>query len=395
MANPSKIDTTNALTITELIPNIKQCLRVQQPCFLWAGPGIGKSSVVSALAKEMGGISVDLRLSQMAPTDIIGIPFYNKESNTMSWAPPELLPSEEFAKEYKIVILFLDEMNSAAPAVQAAAYQLVLDRRSGTYTLPKNTVIIAAGNREGDRGVTYKMPSPLANRFAHFELKADFDSWLNWAIKSNVHADVVAYLTTNKHELYEFDATSAEKAFPTPRSWEFVSNLLTTDKADGPLSDTLIRSLVSAAVGGGTAVKYMAYLKVGRDLPNPSDVISGKVKEIKTTEISAHYQLIISMLYEMRDFWFNNTAPTGTFNKVGTTNFEKRNWNSPALQKQWVEMLDNVFNFIMNNFSTEVSIMAMKMAIGNYQLHQSTDMTKLKTWTKVAEKYFRYFKDLS
>ena len=120
---------------------------------------------------------IDLRLGQMEPTDIRGIPFYNKDIGKMDWAPPVELPDEEMSKDYPIVVLFLDELNSAAPSVQSAAYQLILNRRIGKYRLPDNVVMVAAGNRESDKGVTYRMPTPLANRFIHQEMKVDFSSW--------------------------------------------------------------------------------------------------------------------------------------------------------------------------------------------------------------------------
>jgi MoxR-like ATPase len=122
----------------------------------------------------------------MEPTDLRGIPFFQKDKGVMDWAPPIDLPTEEFAAKYPVVVLFLDEMNSAAPAVQAAGYQLILNRRVGKYVLPDNVVIVAAGNRESDKGVTYRMPTPLANRFVHLELRVDHTSWLHWFCKTRL-----------------------------------------------------------------------------------------------------------------------------------------------------------------------------------------------------------------
>ena len=127
------IDTTEELSINELIPLLGRAMRVKLPAFLWAGPGVGKSSIVNQIARDMGGLCVDMRLSQMSPTDIIGIPYFDKDKNVMRFAPPSRLPSEAYAKDQPIIILFLDEMNSAPPAVQAAAYELVLDRRCNLW----------------------------------------------------------------------------------------------------------------------------------------------------------------------------------------------------------------------------------------------------------------------
>ena len=149
-------------------PIILRALKVNRPIFIWGAPGIGKSELVQGIVDqgELGNaLMIDMRLALLEPTDLRGYPFRNPETNTMEWSPPSDLPSQDLADSYDNVVLFLDELNSAPPSVQAAAYQLVLNRRIGQYILPDNVRIIAAGNRETDRGVTYRMPAPLANRF--------------------------------------------------------------------------------------------------------------------------------------------------------------------------------------------------------------------------------------
>jgi MoxR-like ATPase len=192
---------TRTVTSVQARKAILCAFDVKRPIFLWGPPGIGKSEVVESIANEMGGLMIDLRMAQMEPTDIRGIPFYNKELGKMDWAPPVELPDEETAAQWPVVVLFLDEMNSAAPAVQSASYQLILNRRIGKYHLPKNVVLIAAGNRESDKGVTYRMPTPLSNRFVHLEMRPDFKSYQEWAVNHNQHKDVVGYLSSSKQVL--------------------------------------------------------------------------------------------------------------------------------------------------------------------------------------------------
>jgi MoxR-like ATPase len=133
----SSVSDNLTLTSVQVRKALLKSFDVQRPIFLWGPPGIGKSEVVADIAEELGGLMIDLRMSQMEPTDIRGIPFYNKDLGKMDWAPPIELPDQELADQYPIIVLFLDEMNSASPSVQAAAYQLILNRRIGKYKLPK------------------------------------------------------------------------------------------------------------------------------------------------------------------------------------------------------------------------------------------------------------------
>ncbi len=293
------VSENRTVTSVEARRALLRCFKRQRPVFLWGPPGIGKSELVAGIAEDLGGLMIDIRLSQMEPTDLRGIPFYNKDNGKMDWAPPIELPDAETASQYPIVVLFMDEMNSAPPATQAAAYQLILNRRVGKYVLPDNVVMVAAGNRDSDKGVTYRMPSPLANRFVHLEMRVDFDSWQTWAVNNRIHKDVVGYLSFAKGDLFDFDPRSAGRSFATPRSWTFVSELLDEDNDAGPTD------LVAGAVGEGMAVKFMAHRKVSGQMPDPIEVLNGKVTELKVKEVSAMYSLTISLCYELKDAYDN------------------------------------------------------------------------------------------
>jgi len=359
---------TGSLTVTseQARRAILKAFQVKRPLFLWGPPGIGKSEVVEDITNELGGLMIDLRMAQMEPTDIRGIPFYNKDNGLMDWAPPIDLPDAETASKYPIVVLFLDEMNSAQQSVQAAGYQLILNRRVGKYRLPDNVVIIAAGNRDSDKGVTYRMPMPLANRFLHLEMRADFQSWQNWAVKKGIHQDVVGYLSFAKNNMYEFNAKSSSRAFATPRTWVFVSQLLDDDDID---NDTLY-NLVAGSVGEGLAVKFMAHRKVASKMPNPSDILSGKVKDLNVKEISAMYSLTTAMCYELRE---------AHLNKVPT--------------KEFHAMADNFLGYMMDNFETELVVMGAKVALKTFKL--PIEPSQLKNFDQFHKKYGRYIVDAS
>jgi hypothetical protein len=341
---------------------IVKAFKVQRPVFLWGPPGIGKSEVVADIAESMGGLMIDLRLGQMDPTDIRGIPFYNRDTGRMEWAPPVDLPDAEMASQYPIIVLFMDEMNSAPPAVQAAAYQLVLNRRIGRYVLPDNVVMIAAGNRESDKGVTYRMPTPLANRFIHVEMRADFAAWQEWAVRNGEHKDVVGYLSFAKQDLYDFDARSISRSFATPRSWHFVSELL----KDEDLDDATATDLIAGTVGEGLAVKFMAHRKISGKLPQPEDILSGKETGLEVKEVSAMYSLVISLCYELQD----------------ALQVKK------VTDKEFHDMADNFFAYMMKNFETEIVVMGARIALTTYNL--PFQPTKLKNFDEFHQRYGKY-----
>ena len=192
--------------------SIRRAFKKKRPIFLWGPPGIGKSEIVQQITDDLPNSHlIDIRLSLWEPTDIKGIPYFDSNTGTMVWGAPSELPTQEFAAQYDNIVVFFDEMNSAAPAVQAAAYQLILNRRVGQYKLPDNVIIVAAGNREADKGVSYRMPAPLANRFIHLELAVQFDDWFEWAVTNKINTDVVGYLQFAKQDLYDFDPRSPSR----------------------------------------------------------------------------------------------------------------------------------------------------------------------------------------
>ena len=350
--------TTRQLSPNKAKASILHALKIKRPIFLWGGPGIGKSDVIHQIAKTIDAKVIDIRLSLWEPTDIKGIPYYNSKENNMVWASPSELPTEQMAKKHKNIVLFLDEMNSAAPSVQAAAYQLILNRRVGQYELPDNVLIVAAGNREADKGVVYRMPAPLANRFVHLEMKPEFDDWFEWAVANNISKDVVGYLTFSKKDLYDFDPKSPSRSFATPRSWSFVSELLSDD-----LDENTVTDLVSGAVGEGLAVKFMAHRKVASQLPNPSEILEGKITELKSKEISAMYSLTVSLCYELKE-----------------ANDKK--------DKKFNDKVNKFLRFMMDNFDTELVVMGIKMALTQYQL--PIDPDAVKCFDEFHEKYGKY-----
>jgi len=341
--------------------SLRVAMKKKRPVFLWGPPGVGKSDIVAQICDSFSNSHlIDIRLSLWEPTDIKGIPYYDPSQGTMVWGAPSELPNAEMAAKYDHIVLFLDEMNSAAPAVQAAAYQLTLNRRVGTYKLPDNVMIVAAGNREADKGVTYRMPAPLANRFIHLELAVNFDDWFGWAVNNKVHQDVVGYLQFAKQDLYDFDPKSSSRSFATPRSWSFVSDLL-----DDNVDSTTTTDLVAGAVGEGLAVKFMAHRKIASMMPDPSEILAGRVKEMKSKEISAMYSLTVSLCYELKAA-------------------------SDANDKKFDSKVNNFLRFAMDNFDTELVVMGIKLALTQYSL--PIDPDAVECFDEFHERFGKYIK---
>jgi hypothetical protein len=345
-------------------------VKAKKPIFLWGAPGIGKSDIVQQITDSLdNAIMIDMRLALLEPTDLRGYPFRNPETNTMEWAPPADLPTQEMAGQYDTIVLFLDELNSAPPSVQAAAYQLVLNRRVGQYHLPDNVVIIAAGNRETDRGVTYRMPAPLANRFRHVNMAVDFGDWLSWAMSNDVHPDVIGYLSYAKQDLFDFDPKSSSQAFATPRSWvSGVSNMLYTDGFDeADISEQ--KAEIAGAVGEGMAGKFIEHRRIAGRLPNPVEVLEGNVKKLDPSlanEISAKYSLVVGLTYELNEV-----------NENSKTDFKK--------------FFNNAARFAYENFDPEMVVLMFKTIMKDYKikLNIRTDLDK-DVYKVFSERYTKY-----
>ena len=241
---------------------------------LWGPPGIGKSSIVQQLAREHSLELIDLRLGQLSPTDLRGLPV--AKDGAAVWYPPEFLPRAGRG------VLFLDELNMAPPTLQGIAQQLILDRRVGSYVMPEGWFIWAAGNRKEDRAAVFDMPAPLANRFLHLEARPDFDSFRGYALERSVHADVLAFLSYRPGLLHKMDPQLV--AWPSPRSWEMASRLHSAGLDVAP------------AVGEAPASEFHAFVKLGSSLPDIDAILSGRGEGLAfPTEPSQRYALAVGM----------------------------------------------------------------------------------------------------
>lgn len=254
---------------------VETCLKANQPVMLHGSPGVGKSDVIRRIAKKQGIGLIDLRLSQLDPVDLRGVPSVDTKKKTTGWNVPDFLPREGHG------ILFLDEINSAAQATQAAAYQLVLDRKLGDYELPEGWKIVAAGNRTTDRAIVNQMSTALKNRFTHLNYEVNVDDWCEWALRSDIAVEVLGFIRFRPMMLNEFEQRNETKeerdrisrlkdaqAFATPRSWEFLSRVVKQQ----PSAD-IEYELFSGIIGEHAAAEFAGYMKYYRNLPNLDAVL--------------------------------------------------------------------------------------------------------------------------
>lgn len=247
---------------SQITTALETLLAVKQPTFLWGAPGVGKSQVVAQLANCHNLQLIDVRAVLLDPVDLRGIPRFDDAGNAV-WSSPSFLPKEGAG------ILFLDELNTAPPLVQAACYQLILDRKLGEYELPEGWTIIAAGNRESDKAVTHRMPSALANRLVHLTFEPDLEDWLAWAEKNTIDSRLRAFLRFRPKLLHAFDPKKNEKAFPSPRSWEFVSRILSASP-----EEEVLYALLCGTVGEGAAAECLSFLRMIDELPDADAVLA-------------------------------------------------------------------------------------------------------------------------
>ena len=275
-------------------------MKTMPSAMLWGPPGVGKSQAVRQIADEIRAktgkrtVVTDVRLLLFNPIDLRGIPTANADKTLAVWLKPKIFQMDESSGV--VNILFLDEISAAPQSVQAAAYQITLDRVVGEHKLPENCIVIAAGNRITDKSVAFKMPKALANRLMHIEVEGSFAAWRQWAIRTGINAKVVGFLSFKEDYLMGFRPESEELAFPTPRSWEMVSNILNSvsDNVDS------VYNLIAGVVGTGVAVEFRTWARVYNQLPSIEDIFLGKKPPMPHTS-DALYALCSAMTAYARE----------------------------------------------------------------------------------------------
>lgn len=294
------IDTHNKMTMPEveeiittnckLVIENPELAKAIPPILIHSSPGVGKSSIVHQVAQRLGIGFVDVRLAEMESVDIRGLPSVDKENATMKWNAPDFWPRDPRSKG----IIFLDELTSCDKSCQVAAYELILDRKIGDfYKVPDGWYIVSAGNLTTDRAVAMSMSSALSNRFLHIDLDVDHEAWCKWAIMNNVHPAVVGFIQYRPEFLFNMEKENLERGWPSPRSWDKVSQMC---KIYGGNED-LLRKIVYGLVGPAKGCEFMEFFKLNENFDNVLDMMLGKKAIAIPTKNDRLYAMCSSMVY--------------------------------------------------------------------------------------------------
>lgn len=348
--------------------------RSKNPAFFWGHPGVSKSAVVAQVAKAIGYHLEDIRLSQISSIDLRGIPTKagSAEKPETVWAMPDFLKRSRDAweKEGKPTLFFFDELNSGGSEVMKAAYQFIFDRRIGPFELGPRDFVLAAGNFATDGANVSEMPVPLLNRFVHYHTVVNAKDWCEWASKANIHPWIIAYIEAHPGSLHFFSdsiknavqkiQSQEEKAFYSPRTWEFLSNDLHAlfqtefDKTDtvtfvnedleiDSFSEEDLVLIASTTVGSAKGIEFIEFVEKGKDLPKAEDVLNNKAEDSTNLKrnISGMYLLSNSICYLLNK-------------EKEAVALEQDKEKKKIAKADYEQHIKNFVNFANRNFSSDM-----------------------------------------
>lgn len=285
---------------------VTDCLFAGLVPFVQSSPGMGKSTIMRDVAKDLQLKMIDHRLSTSAPEDLSGLPRFDENGRAVFAPFADLFPLEDTPKPEgkEGWMLFLDEFNSASKSVQAASYKLILDRMTGQHRLHQNCVITAAGNLSTDRAITNPISTAMQSRVVHLEMQISFEEWLyDVALKQNYDSRIIAYLSQFPSKLMDFRPDHNEKTFCCPRTWEFV-NALIRDKDVKDESAVLLAGTITS----GTAVDFVQFTKIFHNLVTIKEIRANPAECRVPTDVGAKWAVISHMMEKITDENFDDLA---------------------------------------------------------------------------------------
>ena len=255
---------------SQAVRMISDAFKARVVPMLKGSPGIGKSQIMYQVAEAYNLKVIDIRLSQCDPTDLAGFP-------TIEGGKADYMPMKHFPIEgdplppgYSGWLLFLDEATSAPPAIQAAAYKLVLDRMVGSHHLHKNVAMALAGNLETDGAIVFPMSTALQSRLLHLELVVDHTEWIDWATGKGITHQITDFMKFKPGQLYTFKPDHTDCTYACPRTWEFADRLIKVSS----LVSADILPLLAGTLSEGVAREFMVFCKIYESLLKIEEIVA-------------------------------------------------------------------------------------------------------------------------
>ena len=253
--------------------------------FLQGPPGLGKTAAVSQAAQNVSKKLVTFALPTCESVDLRGLP--HVENGATRWASP--LPRDGEG------ILLLDELSSASPDVQCAAHHLVHAEPGSDMSLPAGWHLVLTGNRASDKTLYKAVSAPLRNRMTVLNAEPDVRQWTEWAMDNNIAPTITAFARW-RPELLMAKEIPGEGAFPSPRSWEAVSNILAL-----ALPANIEREMILGTIGEGATIEFHAYLRTSRELPAIQSILSDQTKAQVPKSPAQLYALVTMLAQHTRE----------------------------------------------------------------------------------------------
>lgn len=275
------------MDITKLKSNVVICLKSGLVPFIQGSPGLGKSAIVREIAEENNLKLIDVRLSQCDIADLNGLPKLDGKKAT--FLPFDLFPIEgdEIPAGKAGWLLFLDELNSANRAVQAASYKLILDRMIGNHKLHDKVAVVSAGNLITDNAVVNQLSTALRSRLINFTVEPDVQAWISWAMTHGIDSRILAYISYKNEHLFTFDPEKDDETYACPRTWEMLNKLL--KNVHGNLKD--YKELVNGTIGS-IGNMFIEYTKYAKHLPKFNDIKSGKATLPQQRDLGLSWMIV-------------------------------------------------------------------------------------------------------
>ncbi len=304
--------TLSAYTCTprQIYHYVVECIQAGLVPFVRSSAGMGKSSIMKAIAREFGLKVIDIRLSQSTPEDANGLPRFRdildadgKFVRAISeFVPFDTLPIEgtEIPEGYNGWLIFFDEFNSGSRMVQAAMYKIILDRMVGQHNIHPNAVMVCAGNLDTDRAITNPISTAMQSRLVHLIMSLDHDEFMeDVVINQGWDPRIKAFLAYKRNYVHDFNPEHDDHTFCCPRTWDFMNRLIkgkevTEDKA----------ALYAGTITSGVAVEFITFTKVFDSLPRIEQIVRDPEHYALPIDAATRFATIVHLTDQVTDKTF-------------------------------------------------------------------------------------------